>query len=262
MLFPWEALRALCLAGHLGICLPDLVVTWLPAWLEGRLLPAWEGLSPAGVFVVASLPAWEEVLSLGMGGTVWVVAAKLLPSLGGGEHLPGNELPGKLLNCFLFLREGEHLPACLPEMPLNCFLPWEEGECLPAWEETKFWEELNEVTLVIFPSFLFSKLLNLFSCLCLTLLNLILLTFSTKPWQSLSLCVDKMDANCDLHSSVCLLMLSRILFIALILAWSKSFSAFLSLFLALSVFKVDFSLILTGIKSLCMHFKLKILWFL
>ena len=27
VLFPWEAWRALCLAEHLGCCLPDLVVT-------------------------------------------------------------------------------------------------------------------------------------------------------------------------------------------------------------------------------------------
>ena len=93
--------------------------------------------------------------------------------------------------------------------------------CLSAWVARE------EVTLVIFPSFLFSKLLNLFSCLCLTLVNLNPPTFSTKPWHSLSLCVDRIDANCDLHSCVCLPMLSRILFIALTLAWSNFFSAFL-----------------------------------
>ena len=101
VMFPWEAWRALCLAECLGFCLPDLV-TWLPAWLEGRLLPAWEGFPPAGVYVVDSLPAWEEVLSPRKGGTAWVVdellsspkgrsvpvwevgdATKLLPSLGG-----------------------------------------------------------------------------------------------------------------------------------------------------------------------------------
>ena len=125
---------------------------------------------------------------------------------GEGEHLPG-----KILNCLLPLREGEHLPV-------NCFLPQGEGKYLSAWEEAKLWKELSEDTPVIFPSFLFSKLLNLFSCLCLTLVNLISPTFSMKPWHSLSLCVDKKDANCDLHSSVCLAMLSRILFIALTLA--------------------------------------------
>ena len=53
-----------------------------------------------------------------------------------------------------------------------------EGEDLPAWEEAKLWEELSEDTPVIFPSLLFSKLLHLFSCLCLTLENLISPTFS------------------------------------------------------------------------------------
>ena len=233
--FPWEAWRVLCLAGHLRFCLPDLAITLLPAWLEGRLLPAWKGLSPAGICVVASLPALEEVLSPGMGGTAWLVTATLLPSPKGrrataclpawvawdatklfpslegrwvparedatillpsprerwwfawpawevnkllsspegrramahlpawvawdaakllpspegrwapaweagdapkllaslweGEHL--SDLPGKMIDCFLPLRDGEHLPACLPEMPLNCFLPWGEGEHLP-----------------------------------------------------------------------------------------------------------------------------------
>ena len=78
VLFPWEACRALCLAEHLGFCLPDLV-TWLPAWPEGRMLPAWECLSPPGVYVVALLPTWDEVLSGGKGGTTWVID-ELLPS--------------------------------------------------------------------------------------------------------------------------------------------------------------------------------------
>ena len=127
-------------------------------------------------------------------------------------------LPGKL-NCFL---PWGKVSACLPGK-LNCFLPQGEGECLPAclpaWDATKPWEELSCVdTPVIYPSFLFSKLLNLFSCLCLTLVDLISPPFSMKLWHSLSLCVYKIDANCDLHSSVCLPMLSRILFMALILA--------------------------------------------
>ena len=63
--------------------------------------------------------------------------------------------------------------------------------------------------LVIFPSFLIVSKLNLFSCLCLTLLNLISPTLSTKYWHSLSLCVDIIDANSDLHSSNCLEVLSR-----------------------------------------------------
>ena len=150
-------------------------------------------------------------------------------------------LPGKL-NCLLPQGEGEHLPDCLPGKLIEHLPIWEAKllpspggrwglACLPAWEATKPWEELGCVdTPVIFPSFLFSKLLNLFSCLCLTLVNLISSTFSMKPRHSLSLCADKIDANCDLHSSVCLPTLSRIQFIALSLAWSKSFSAILIIF--------------------------------
>ena len=104
--------------------------------------------------------------------------------------------------------------------------------------------------------------LKLFSCLCFTLLNLISLTLSTKSWHSLSLCVEIIVASFDLHSSNCLEVLSKMKLIVLILAWSRSFSAFLRILLALVDFKVDFSLILTGIKSLWRHLKVNILWFL
>ena len=50
-----------CLAEHLVDWLPDRVATWLPAWLEGGLVPAWEGPSLVGVLGVTMLPAWEEV---------------------------------------------------------------------------------------------------------------------------------------------------------------------------------------------------------
>ena len=201
--------------------LPSLEGRWTPAWEANRLLPSLEG---------RWAPAWEW--------TAWE-ANRLLPSLEG-RWAPAWEWTAWEANRLLPSLEGRWVPACLP-----------------VWEATKFWEEL---TLVIFPSFLFSKLLNLFSCPCLTLVNLISPTFSMKPWHSLSLCVDKIDANCDLHSSVCLPMFSRILFIALTLAWSKSFSAFLTIFLAFPVFKVDYSLILTGIKSICIHLKVKNHW--
>ena len=104
--------------------------------------------------------------------------------------------------------------------------------------------------------------LNLFSCLCFTLLNLISLTLTTKSWHSLSLCVEIIVASFDLHSSNCLEVLSKMKLIVLILAWSRSFSAFLRILLALVDFKVDFSLILTGIKLLWRHLKVNILWFL
>ena len=50
-------------------------------------------------------------------------------------------------------------------------------------------------------------------------------------------------------ASVCLATLSKMLLIALTLAWSKSFSAFLIICLALDVVKVDLSLMLTGTRS-------------
>ena len=78
----FQGISVVCLGGStvplggLGDPMPDwapgslpawhLVVSWLPAWLEGRLLPAWEGLSLPGVLVVTSLPAWDEALSLGV----------------------------------------------------------------------------------------------------------------------------------------------------------------------------------------------------
>ena len=75
-----------------------------------------------------------------------------------------------------------------------------------------------ELALVIFASFLLSSMLYLFNCLCLTLINLISLILSMKPWHSLSLCAEIIAARCDLHSSVCLETLSRMLLMALTLA--------------------------------------------
>ena len=50
--------------------------------------------------------------------------------------------------------------------------------------------------------------------------------------------------------------------IDLTLAWRRSFSAFLSIWLALVDLKVDFSLILLGTKLLWMYLEVNILWFL
>ena len=134
VLFPLEAWRTLCLDECLGFCLPDLAITWLPAWVEGRLLPAWEGLSPAGVFVVASLLAWEELLSPEWGELPELLLLSCFLPLGEGELLPAC-LSELLLSCFLPQREGEHLSESLG-MPLNCFLPW--GRWAPAWT---VWED-------------------------------------------------------------------------------------------------------------------------
>ena len=83
---------------------------------------------------------------------------------------------------------------------------------LPAWGRLLLLLE----TQVIFPSFLLTKFWNFLVCLSLTLLNLI---------SPMSLFVEIIDANFDLHSSVCLPTLSRILLMLLILASIKSFSA-------------------------------------
>ena len=224
---------------------------WLPAW--NKLLP-----SPVGRRAPAWLPAWDELLTSLEGR--WVPAwVRLLPSPGGRWAIAWEEM--------LPSPEGRRVPACLPAW--DRLLPSLGGRkvlaSLPACEAKL--EELVGVialALVIFPSllFLFSRMLYLFNCLCLTLENLISPTLSMKPWHSLRVCAEIIDASCHLHSSVCLAMLSRILFMDFILAWSKSFSAFLIILLAFSVFKVDLSLILTGINSLWRHLRLNILWFL
>ena len=109
--------------------------------------------------------------------------------------------------------------------------------CLTDWEPKLLdWVRFIALALVIFPSFLLIRLLNLFNCLCLTLVNLISLTLLMKPWHSLSLSAEIIEAIWVLHSSVCLATLSNMLLIALTLAWSKSFSAFLIICLALTVF--------------------------
>ena len=137
--------------------------------------------------------------------------------------------------------------------------------CLTGWEpkETKLdWVRFIALALVIFPSFLVTKVLNLFNCLSLTLLNLISLTLFMKSWHSLNLSAEIIEVNLALHSSVCFMTWSKMLLMALTLAWSKSFSAFLIICLALEVVKIDFSLMLTGINYLCRHLREKILWFL
>ena len=126
---PWGLL------GGLGMGLPSQIPV-LSAWetvlfpweVWGRWVPAWEAgeatrLPPSlGEGEVTGLPApweaWETWLP------AWD-AAKLLPSLGEGEHLSGKPDCLPEINCFLPQGEGE----CLP-VPLSCFLPQGEGECL------------------------------------------------------------------------------------------------------------------------------------
>ena len=136
------------------------VTAWLPAWdillpsPRGRRapawMPAWDKLlpSPGGRRVPAWLPAWDKLLASpeGSWGPAWLPAwDKLLPS-----------------------PMGRWVTACLPDW-VACaakLLPSPGGRraCLPAWEAKL--GEFRELALVIFPSFLFSKLLNLFNCLC------------------------------------------------------------------------------------------------
>ena len=100
-------------------------------------------------------------------------------------------------------------------------------------------------------------LLNLFTCLLFTLLNLSSCTLSTKIWHFL-----KLEFALTYIAPFVWGMLARILLMDLILPCSSCFSAVLIIFLAISVLKVVFNLILTGTHSLEMHLRVKILGFL
>ena len=252
VLTSWEAWVGLCLGGHLLPCLRVLfgLLAW-PAWVLGGLgglLPSDEGrraLACEGEEVIA----WERLLSSPGEDSTSLGRSASFPSLtvslwGGWRSasfsvgrtcrgrpvvFPGGRGLGRSTS-FPGLGELVYLTVCFCELRL--------------------WLFRLVLDLVIFPSFLIVSKLNLFSCLCFTLLNLISPTLSMKSWHSLSLCVEIIATSCDLHSSNCLEVLSKVKLIDLILARRRSFSAFLSILLALVDFKVDFSLILTGIKSL------------
>ena len=107
-----------------------------------------------------------------------------------------------------------------PTVSLGCVITFLKGgevlACLTDWEPKLLdWVRLIALALVIFPSFLLIRILNLFNCLCLTLVNLISLTLLMKPWHSLSLSAEIIDASWVLHSSVCLGTWSKVLLIAL-----------------------------------------------
>ena len=141
--------------GDWADCLGSRGCPWeggsLPAWEETKLLPSWERFSwEGGLLGETALTAWEVALYLG----------RLEPAC----------LPGKQQNCYWGECTDFLGSSAVPYLPA----------CLPAWEELKVVSCVD--TPVIFPSFL-NKLLNLFTCPCLTLLNLISPTFSTKPWH-------------------------------------------------------------------------------
>ena len=94
---------------------------------------------------------------------------------------------------------------------------------------------LLAIAIAIFPSFFDTKWFSLFICLCFTLLNLSSLTLLMKPWHSSSLSSKMIEASLALQSCISLSTWSKILLIALTLACSKSFSAFLIICLAFGV---------------------------
>ena len=81
--------------------------------------------------------------------------------------------------------------------------------------------------------------------------------------------IEIMEASCDLHKSLCLVLLPRRLLMDLTLACKRSLSAFLIIFLALSVLTVVFTgsmehgmvyfnLMLTGVIPLLIHLSVNI----
>ena len=107
-------------------------------------------------------------------GKVSVVRRELLPSPGGRWAMAGGRL---------WLAPA--WPLVWSVLLLAYLIVW----------ETKLLDQIVAIALVIFPCFLLIRLLNLFSCLCLTLVNLISLTLSMKPWHSLSFSAEIIKAN-------------------------------------------------------------------
>ena len=152
------------------------------AWILGELLPSEEGCTVAGGELLPSPGGRWAIASVGrlpmtwLAGLGWLLITWLLPW--GGPVPSGRRWP---------VAKGlSHSPGgrrAMAGMGLWGFawLTW----LLRLLCEFKLFG-LVLLNLVIFPSFLFISKLNLFSCLCLTLLNLLLLTLSMKSWHSLS----------------------------------------------------------------------------
>ena len=133
------------------------------------------------------------------------------------------------------------------------------GEVLTACGELALTAGSVLADKVIFPSFFCNNLLHLLICLSLTLWYLSSLTLSINSWHLFMVDVDKIDASLDLLNSFYLPLCPRGLLMDLTLAWRRSFSAILIIFLTFSILIVVFNLILTGTKPLVMHLRVKIL---
>ena len=70
--------------------------------------------------------------------------------------------------------------------------------------------------------------------------------------------VDIVGASCDLHKSLCLSLYPRRLMMDLTLAWKRSLSTFLMIFLAFSLLVVVFNIMLTKTKPLVIYLSMKI----
>ena len=208
-------------------------ITWeeLLPLLEGRRAVAWEELppSPEGRWAIA----WEELLPSPEGR--WAAAGReLLPSpegrwagvvLGG---TPDTWLLTGVIACEGLLASPRGKRSTCLTVCLGSVITFPQGEalaCLPAWEP-RLLDQIVALALVIFPCFLLIRILNLFNCLCLTLINLVSLTLFMKSWHSPNLSAEIIEASWVLQCSVCLVTWSKMLLMALTLAWSKSFFCF------------------------------------
>ena len=119
--------------------------------------------------------------------------------------------------------------------------------------------------LLLFSLYLVINLLNLLTCLCLTLLNLSSLTLLMNSMHlSCVVIVVGNDNSLDLLFSNFLPLFFKMTFMDLTLSWSSCFSALMIISLAFLVmsFLVDPNLTLTEITPLLTHLNVNILWFL
>ena len=157
----------------------------LSSWELG--LSAWELLTAWGEV----LTAWESAFS------TWELSAW------------GTVLSVGFMNCFW--RGTDCLGISALCLGTTCLRG--TALALPAWGLA-----LAGTNQVIFPSFFCNNLRNLFICLSLTLRNQSSLTLSVNCVHLVMVDVDKIDASCDLHNSLCLVLSPRMLLMDLTLA--------------------------------------------